>query len=80
VKSEQKEPKRDVVTEYHKDINEFYCVYPMKFLPPFLNRVLDEWERINNCVRHHRNLDNLTHQKNIQCYHPLLATCLSRIY
>lgn len=61
-------------------LDEFYNAYPIDFSSPSLNRILEEWERIYNCVRPHRALDNLTPQEYIQRYYPSMNPCLSHMY
>jgi len=54
-------------------LDEFYAVYPIDFSSPSLNRVLEEWERIYNCVRPHQALDNLTPKEYIHLHYPGLS-------
>lgn len=61
-------------------LEEFYAAYPIDFSSPSLNQILEEWERIYNCVRPHRALDNLTPQEYILRYHPSVSLSLSHMY
>ena len=51
-------------------VEEFYQVYADDWDMPVMNKVLEEWERINNHVRPHHSLENLTPKEYIQSNYP----------
>ena len=59
---------------------EFYQVYADDWDLPTLNHVLQEWERIYNCVRPHASLDNMTPQEYIQSHYPKSLPQVSHMY
>jgi len=59
---------------------EFYQVYADDWDLPVMNQVLQEWERIYNCVRPHASLDNLTPQEYIQTNYPQCWPQMSHMY
>ncbi len=59
---------------------EFYQVYADDWDLPTLNKVLQEWERIYNCVRPHASLDNRAPKEYIQSYYPKCLPQPSHMY
>lgn len=59
---------------------EFYQVYADDWELPTLNKVLQEWERIYNCVRPHASLDNMTPREYIQSHYPKCLPQVSHMY
>jgi len=59
---------------------ELYQVYADDWDLPTLNKVLQEWERIYNCVRPHASLDNRAPKEYIQSYYPKCLPQPSHMY